>query len=61
MWNAVIFFPLTSYKTWKSYVRELRRNRDLMEVCVFPGRVTMAVARINHDQRERTISIVAAA
>jgi len=36
MWNAVVLFPLTGHKTWKAYVRELGRNRDLMAVCGFP-------------------------
>jgi len=36
MWNAVVFFPLTGHTTWKSYVRELERNRDLLAVCGFP-------------------------
>lgn len=35
MWNLAVTYLLTGHVTWASHLRELRRNRDLAELCGF--------------------------
>lgn len=35
MWNLVVTYLLTGHVSWASHLRELRRNRDLAQLCGF--------------------------